>query len=244
MNNNSYNKELFQSAFSDASFLMPKWLKPSAWHQHAPFAFFLTEAIKPKIIVELGTHHGFSFFCFCQAVSHYMLDTKCYAVDTWLGDEHSGFYNNKIFEEVEEYCDTHYSKFAYLKRMTFNEAVSDFEDKSIDILHIDGRHHYDDVKQNFLDWFPKLSDCSIVLFHDTQVRNNNFGVYRFWEQLMSFGPSFEFYHHCGLGVLSSGSVIHENIQNLFLAQKNSSLANDIRVGYERLGLSIVLINKL
>ena len=33
-----------------------------------------------------------------------------------------------------------------MMRMTFNEAVEKFEDKSIDVLHIDGSHHYDDVK--------------------------------------------------------------------------------------------------
>jgi len=238
------SRDVFLSTISEASFLMPKWLKPSAWHQHAPFAFFITEAVKPKVIVELGTHYGFSFFSFCQAVSEFNLDTICYAVDTWEGDEHSGFYNNKVFEEVEFHRKEFYNRFAYLKRMSFNQAVNDFDDKSIDILHIDGRHYYDDVKQDFLDWFPKLSDNSIVLFHDTQIVDRNFGVYLFWEQLKELRPSFEFYHHCGLGVLSTGSNIPKNLEGLFIAQNNPNIANSIRKIYERLGLSIVLMNNL
>jgi len=128
--------------------------------------------------------------------------------------------------------------------MTFAEALPDFADKSIDILHIDGRHFYDDVRQDFLDWLPKLSDNGIVLFHDTQIRERNFGVYQFWEQLSQVRPSFEFHHHCGLGVLSTGSIIPENLKGLFKAQEDPAVTQSIRTAYERLGLSIVAMNNL
>ena len=237
-------KQIFQSTISEASFMMPRWLKPSAWHQHAPFAFFLTEAVRPKVFAELGTHHGYSYFAFCQAVAHYKLDTQCYAIDTWQGDDHSGFYPDQIFQEVEEHRAQNYNSFAHLKRLTFAEALPDFADKSIDILHIDGRHFYDDVRQDFLDWLPKLSDNGIVLFHDTQIRERNFGVYQFWEQLSQVRPSFEFHHHCGLGVLSTGSIIPENLKGLFKAQEDPAVTQSIRTAYERLGLSIVAMNNL
>jgi hypothetical protein len=242
--NSQESKLMFQSTISEASFMMPRWLQPSAWHQHAPFAFFLTEAMRPKVIAELGTHHGYSFFAFCQAVAAYKLDTQCYAIDTWQGDDHAGFYPEQIFEEVEQHRVENYSAFAHLKRMTFAEALPHFDDKSIDLLHIDGRHFYDDVRQDFLDWLPKLSDNGVVLFHDTQIRERNFGVHQFWEQLAKMRPSFEFHHHCGLGVLSTGSSIPENLQTLFKAHENPAVTKSIRSAYERLGLSIVLMNNL
>jgi hypothetical protein len=100
------------------------------------------------------------------------------------------------------------------------------------------------ANKDFLDWLPKLSDNGIVLFHDTQIRERNFGVYQFWEQLSEVRPSFEFHHHCGLGVLSTGSIIPENLKGLFKAKESPTVTQSIRTAYERLGLSIVAMNNL
>jgi hypothetical protein len=237
------NRDMFRSAISEASFMLPNWIKASAWIQHAPFAFFITEAVKPKIFVELGTHYGYSFFAICQAVVEYNLSTKCYAVDTWQGDEHAGFYDDRIYKDVEQHMRDNYSSFANLKRMTFDEALKDFSDGSVDLLHVDGRHFYDDVKHDFTSWIPKLSERAIVMFHDTQVRERGFGVYQFWEQLATIRPAFEFHHGHGLGVLCAGNTIPENLIPLFQAQNNIELTTVIRNAYYRLGQSIELITR-
>ena len=67
-----------------------------------------------------------------------------------------------------------YSGFAQLVRSTFDDALPYFEDGSVDLLHIDGRHFYEDVKHDFDFWLPKLSDRGIVLLHDTDVRERSF----------------------------------------------------------------------
>ena len=84
--------------------------------------------------------------------------------------------------------------------MDFDNALSMFEDSSIDLLHIDGYHTYEAVKHDFTSWYPKLSENSIVLFHDIEVRKGDFGVYRLWEELSEL-PHFEFSHSNGLGIL-------------------------------------------
>jgi hypothetical protein len=91
-----------QHCLSPASFWQPDDVVPSAWHHHAPFAFWLTEALRPSIFVELGTHNGFSYLAFCQAVQRLGGMTKCYAVDTWKGDEHAGFYGEEVFAKLNE----------------------------------------------------------------------------------------------------------------------------------------------
>ena len=75
---------------------------------------------------------------------------------------------------------------------------SDFAHGSIDPLHINGFHTYDAAQDDFEDSAPQLSDRAIVLFHDIDVHERDFGVWRLWDELTQH-PSFDFRHHHGLG---------------------------------------------
>ena len=75
----------------------------TAWRGHIPFAYDLVKGLKPRTLVELGTHYGGSYFTFCDSVKINNLSTQCYAIDTWVGEEHAGFYDNSVFEFVNQY---------------------------------------------------------------------------------------------------------------------------------------------
>ena len=216
----------------------------SAWIEHIPFSFWLVETLKPNIIVELGTHKGHSYFSFCQAVKKLKMDTRCYAVDHWKGDEHSGFYGSEVYKIVQNYNDRHYSSFSNLVRSTFNEASAHFLDKSIDLLHIDGQHFYDDVKNDFKKWEPKLSKKSIVLFHDTNVRERNFGVFKFWNEIEKKFPSFEFLHGYGLGVLGYGEILSKEMDLFFKSTSSNRDIVNVRDIYSRLGRDLINLGRV
>ena len=174
----------------------------SAWVEHTPFAYWLIDRIRPEIFVELGTHHGCSYFSFCESVKQNGLETKCFAVDTWQGDGvTTGHYSHSIFDEVSSY-NAEYSSFSTLLRMDFDSALNKIADKSVRLLHIDGCHSYEAVKHDFDTWLPKLGSDAVVLFHDTEVMLETFGVWKLWAELKQQYPnSLEFLYAAGLGVL-------------------------------------------
>lgn len=185
-----------------ASFTPRSLLSPNGWVGHLPFAAWVIQQVCPEIFVELGTHSGNSYFSFCQSVVQNSLPTRCYAVDTWQGDEHAGEYEERIFKGVDVHNQALYARFSRLMRMTFDEAVSFFSDESIGLLHIDGLHTYDAVRHDFETWLPRLAPGAVVMFHDTNVRELNFGVWQLWEELKQEYPNhLEFTHSNGLGVL-------------------------------------------
>lgn len=228
---------------NSSSFWQPEWVASSSWAEHAPFAFWLVSVQRPRIVVELGTHGGYSYFAFCQAIQKLGLDCRAYAVDTWKGDRHAGFYGEDVFRTVRLHNEHRYSTFSQLMRMTFDDAAGHFEDGSIDLLHIDGLHSYDDVKHDFTTWRSKISDRGVVLFHDTNVRELDFGVFRLWQELHRQFPTFEFLHGHGLGVLSYGHKNLTPVLQRFFGLDEITQA-DVRSAYHRLGVSHSLAQKV
>jgi hypothetical protein len=216
---------------------MPERQVVSAWIEHVPFAFWLVDVLAPRTIVELGTHNGVSYSAMCQAVNALNLPCRCFAVDTWQGDEHSGSYGEEIFQELTAFHDPRYAAFSRLVRSTFDEAVGHFEDGSIDILHIDGLHEYEAVRHDFTTWLPKLSRNAVVMLHDTNVRERGFGVARVWAEVSAERRHFTFLHGHGLGVAGVGREYPEPLSFLFDASGNEGLVTPIRRAFASLGRS-------
>lgn len=183
-------------------------LSGTAWVGHTPFAYWLITAVKPKVLVELGTHGGGSYFTFCQSITDHAASTRAYAVDHWLGESQAGIYTEDVFQKVLKINSEHYSSFSTLLRKSFDDALSDFSDGTVDLLHIDGFHSYDAVSTDFNSWFSKLSDDGVVLLHDIYEKQEGFGVHIFWQELKNRYPRqcFEFSHSHGLGIIFPKSL--------------------------------------
>ena len=208
----------------------PDWIQePYPWVGHMPFAYWLMGEVQPGVLVELGTHVGNSYFSFCQAVRDESLTSRCYAVDTWKGDNQAGFYRDEVYEMVNRHNESQYKSFSTLYRKTFDEALGQFQDRSVDVLHIDGLHTYEAVRHDFEAWLPKLAPGAIVLFHDIAVYARDFGVWKLWRELKNQYPrGLEFLHSAGLGVLQiSGS--NKRTRPTWLEPGSTSRENVIKV---------------
>ena len=207
------------TSFNQKEFIEPlRLVAPGSWIGHIPFASWIMAEFKPDILVELGTHTGNSYSAMCQSIVQNNLPTKAYAVDTWQGDDHAGNYDDTIYLDLKKHHDPLYAQFSTLCRMTFDDALKLIEDKSVDLLHIDGLHTYEAVKYDFETWLPKVSERGVVLFHDTHVFERGFGVNRFWCELRLKYPGFNFTHSNGLGVLLVGNKVPSVLMELNQAE--------------------------
>lgn len=187
------------------------------WSGHKYFAYDLVRNLKPKKIVELGTHLGCSLFSFAQAVKDKKLKTQLDAVDTWQGDKHTGAYDELIFKRVREIKKACYPKVKInFIRKTFDEAHRQYPDNSIDLLHIDGLHNYKMVKHDYEIWFNKIKHNGIILLHDIAVKKWGFGVYKLFIEIQRNFKTIQFDHSYGLGVVFKDEQMYQQIKGVVL----------------------------
>ena len=195
----------------------------SAWLGHAPFLKYLIREQKPSLFVELGVHNGFSYFVGCQSIRECSLDSKSFAVDHWKGDSQAGRFDDSVYQEVVN-LNLKYSDFSTLLKMSFAEALNSFQDQAIDLLHIDGFHSYEAIKEDFETWIPKMRPNGIILLHDIHVRRNTFGVFKFWREIKSEYKTIEFVGSHGLGVVFLGEVPFGKLEKLLSLALDGGLA--------------------
>jgi hypothetical protein len=206
--------------------------------------------------VELGAFVGASLFAFAQAVKDAHLATSLTAVDTWLGDEHAGYYGDGVFQFVQEVSSGVFpEQNIRLLRKTFLEARADVPDNSVSILHIDGLHTYEAVKEDFETWLCKMAPDGIVLFHDVAT-DKEYGSVTYWREISDRYPSLTFHHSHGLGVLfpkgdhyrplvmGTDWIARNMLYALdFIAQSNALLVQKFNTKIEEQGAQIALLEK-
>lgn len=182
----------------------------SAWKGHDEFAVKLVQHMKPETIVELGVDYGFSTI----ALALPNIGTV-YGVDWFKGDAHAGYRDTRA--EVEQEIEKIGVKNIVLITADFSELAKTW-DKKIDILHIDGYHTYDAVKQNFNDWIGFVKEDGVVLMHDTTSFADDVG--RFFEEIEL--PKYNFTHSHGLGVVTKNEKVLNEIMGMITGNVTDS----------------------
>jgi len=119
----------------------------------------------PVFGLEIGSDTGIS--------TTYLLDKisglKLYCVDPYINyvdwnnmnlNERDSTYD-AYMKRMSSYGDRHVHY-----RMTSDEAVSHFEDESLDFIFIDGLHTYDQVLKDCRNYYPKLKKNGMFAGHD------------------------------------------------------------------------------
>ena len=175
----------------------------SSWVGHGSFAMKLVETYNPKVVVDLGVDYGYSTFCFA-----YPKIGEVYGVDWFQGDIHAGHRNTydvviEMYHEIKEEYGINNVEFI---KGDFNDVAKTW-DKKIDILHVDGLHTYDAVKNDYETWSKFCHDDSIILFHDTLSFADSVG--KFFNELDGFKLNKTDWY--GLGILTKSENIFNKI---------------------------------
>jgi len=117
-----------------------------------------------KVGVEIGCYTGES------AEIGALFLKQLYCVDPWEGGR----------SRHEPEFDLRLARFANVIKMktTSHDAATKFANSSIDILYLDGRHDYGNVRQDILDWFPKVRMGGHVSGHDYNEGKLHAGLVR------------------------------------------------------------------
>ena len=217
-----------------SSFIKPRVYEFSAWSELIPVLSAILSVAKPRRFVELGVHNGMSFFAACNTAQKISLDIECIAIDSWVGDDQAGFHEPEVFNRFKSNLAAHFPKQFYIRGF-FDEASEIFEDGSIDLLHIDGFHSYEAVRNDFETWLPKMSNSGVIILHDTNVYRNDFGVWRYWKELSLRYPSFSFNHSHGLGIVYVGSTESPIKEILRWLSEEDDLAQIVQTTFTGLG---------
>lgn len=108
---------------------------------------------------EIGVLTGEYAKVLCNSIPH----LKYYGIDPW----YKGRENNRLHKGHMEQAQKKLAAFdATLINKYSLEALTDFEDSSLDFVYIDGNHHFDFVVNDIIEWTKKVKKGGIVAGHD------------------------------------------------------------------------------
>lgn len=129
------------------------------------FLLRLARRCKGFTYVEIGSYIGASACFIARGIllAKKPVTTKLYCVDTWMNDamtEGQRDTYHQFIKNTEQYSDV-----ISIQRGLSNDVAESLQ-CMIDFLFIDGDHSYEGVCNDINAWFPKLSPCATVVFHD------------------------------------------------------------------------------
>jgi hypothetical protein len=138
--------------------------------EQGPLLESLVYLNQAKVVVEVGVAEAKSTDWLCRGAK--LRGGKVYGYDLW--DTH-GVNNQFQHWSTKEKCEAYlqskgHSNFELTK---INSRTPEFAEliktkhPSIDLAYIDGCHSYDGIKNDFDIIYPLLSECGVIVFHDT-----------------------------------------------------------------------------
>jgi hypothetical protein len=202
--------------------------------EHVPFAMWIIEAHRPRVVVELCVTGGNTYCGFLQAIRTLNLNTKCQGFSLGAAPANE---SGSDFGSLKAYHDPLYGTFSVLRRAGATDALTGVADGSIDLLAIGTPSTGDELFDGLAAWLPKMSARGVILVQGTSAASQAPAIRAFWETLCRH-PHFAFTHDRGLGIAYVGSEpLSGSLRTLLEARDPGDVAG-IRAYFARLGTSV------
>ena len=156
---------------------MKTWQDISGWFEYPSFYKKCFDCCEDNsIIVEIGSWFGRSTSYMGSLLKESNKNIKFYSVDTWEGSDEEAHHKtiSKLKSEGKTLFDEYLNNlkdcgvidYVIPIKSASIEAANTFEDNSIDFIHIDASHDYDNVIADIIAWYPKVKPGGLITGDD------------------------------------------------------------------------------
>lgn len=138
-----------------------------------------------KTMIEIGSYIGESTEIFLQNFK------TVYSIDTfeWIKLNNNSWVKSKSnYSDAEKLFDINLKKYKNLIKLKGlnNKFLNKFKNNSIDFMYIDASHDYNDVKNDIINWYPKIKINGYLAGHDYCENVNNGGVIKAVDEIFRY----------------------------------------------------------
>lgn len=156
------------------------------------------DAIKPKVILEIGVAHGASLASWSE-IAKPNLTIALDPEDIPRTPEKQASY--EILAETYDFKRIPY----YTRNPKAHEMLAEYlGDRKVDFMFIDGAHGFDDVKHDYYSYKQYMAPNGVVGFHDIYFSealvDAGSQVNWLWDRLKLLYAYDEFYYHSSMGI--------------------------------------------
>lgn len=154
------------------------------WGSYHPYLSEAIEALKPRLIIEIGVWKGASVIFMAEQLRRLSLDAVIIAIDTWRGSaEH--WISNRWFGSLKiqgGICRIQETFMTNIKARGLTDYVLPLPLDSVnafqvckklaiqaELIHIDAGHDYDSVSTDLRLWWTLLQDQGVMICDDYSV---------------------------------------------------------------------------
>lgn len=216
-------------------FWRPRFLADEPALDHLPLLFWLTEAVAPACIVDLGCRQGTAHLAFCQAVDKLGLEARCLGFGAWP---------QGIPEMLRRQSAEFYEEISQLLRGPAPAAPALAGGVQVDILHADLEALAEegaaaaDPEALVATWAPRMTGRGVIVLQGTASLGT--AGLEALRRLAGRHPAASFDHGRGLMLLVLGDAPADRLARLVALQPGMPGHSTVQQIFRRLGRALRL----